>query len=89
MRGIQENKAHTVLQKQLQAYSSEMKAVISQVTCKFTELLKKNRMLGVEVLFRFPSKDIKDQILSNYEMNNALALGGNKKKVDYHPVQDI
>tara|TARA_B110000285_G_C14990853_1_gene546254 strand:- start:90 stop:203 length:114 start_codon:yes stop_codon:yes gene_type:complete len=37
-----------------------MKQVINMVTAKFVELLKKNKMLGVEILFRWPSREIKD-----------------------------
>ena len=40
-------------------------------------------MLGVEVLFRFPSREIKDQILSNYERGVQGSQGPNapyKKK---------
>lgn len=44
-----------------------MKSIIKEITAKFTELLKKNKMLGVEILFRWPSREIKDQILNNYD----------------------
>ena len=41
-------------------------------------------MLGVEILFRFPSREIKDQILSNYERSATAATrrigGGNDRK---------
>jgi len=62
-----------------------MKAVISQITNKFTELLKKNRMLGVEILFRFPSMEIKNQILTNYDGGAPIAAGTSlKKKMQQH-----
>ena len=67
MAGLNEAKANTPAAKQVQGYKGEFKQVISTVTAKFTELLKQNRMLGVEILFRFPSREIKDQILNNYE----------------------
>jgi hypothetical protein len=67
MRGIQDRVASTSSQKQLELHRSEMKQVINMVTAKFTELLKKNKMLGVEILFRWPSREIKDQILNNYD----------------------
>jgi hypothetical protein len=51
----------------LKANSLELNFVINLITTKFIELLKKNKMLGVEILFRFPSREIKDQILLNYE----------------------
>jgi len=60
MRGILEKKASTVTAKQLEAFQVEMKSVINMITAKFTELLKKNKMLGVEILFRFPTREIKD-----------------------------
>ena len=61
--------------KQLEAYKSELKNVISMITLKFTELLKKNKMLGVEIMFRWQSRSAKDSILNNYEsrMNNNQA----------------
>lgn len=31
------------------------------------QLLKKNKMLAIEILFEFPSREIKEQILSNYD----------------------
>ena len=67
MRGIQDRVAFTTSQKALELHRSEMKQVINMVTGKFTELLKKNKMLGVEILFRWPSREIKDQILNNYD----------------------
>jgi hypothetical protein len=73
MKGIMEHKASTVKQRQLEAYSIELKSVVTMVVGKFTELLKRNKMLGVEILFRFASKDIKDQILNNYEERAARA----------------
>jgi len=62
-----------------------MKQVINMVTGKFVELLKKNKMLGVEILFRWPSREIKDQILNNYDrggnMNNDnLAVEQHRKQ---------
>lgn len=34
-------------------------------------------MLGVEILFRWPSREIKDQILNNYDRDRpAIAAGG-------------
>ena len=67
MKGIQDKVSHTQNDKMVDAYSSEMKAVITMVVQKFTELMKKNKMLGVEILFRFPSREVKDMILNNYD----------------------
>jgi hypothetical protein len=65
-----------------------LKQVLTTVITKFIELLKKNNMLGVEVLFRFPSRETKDQILSNYAGNAPVAtrkiggVGNDRKSVD-------
>ena len=67
MRGIQEKIANTSNERTLQFHKIEMKSIIKEITAKFTELLKKNKMLGVEILFRWPSREIKDQILNNYD----------------------
>lgn len=48
-----------------------MKQVIKDITAKFTTLLKTNNMLAVEILFRFSSREVKDQILHNYDMGGA------------------
>ena len=64
-----------------------MKQIIKEITAKFTELLKKNKMLGVEILFRWPSREIKDQILNNYERANygGGASGGVQNKQPKQP----
>ena len=72
MRGILDKKAHTIQEKQLEASQAELKQVINQITLKFTELLQKNTMLGVEILFRFPTREMKDQILFNYESRSNI-----------------
>jgi hypothetical protein len=41
--------------------------VITKVVHEFFELLKVNRLLIVESLFRIRDKDVKNQILTNYE----------------------
>jgi hypothetical protein len=60
MKGINDKVAITQNDKTLNNNSIELKAVISIVISKFIELLKKNKMLGVEIMFRFPSREIKD-----------------------------
>lgn len=84
MKGINEKVAVTQSDKQLNLYSLDLKQVLTTVITKFIELLKKNNMLGVEILFRFPSREIKDQILSNYERSAPAATrkigGGNDRK---------
>ena len=86
MTGILSKKARTQNQKQLEVYSTEMKQVIVQVTAKFTELLKTNKMLGVEILFRFPTRSIKDDILNNYSA--AVQSGGNGKTPYEKPIDE-
>lgn len=34
---------------------------------QFFDTFQKNSLLGIECLFRFPSKEIKDSVLNNYE----------------------
>lgn len=68
MRGIFEKKPNTKNQRVLEANSAELKVVITSIVGCFTELLKKNPMAGVEILFRFDSRETKDQILNNYEV---------------------
>ena len=82
MRGIQEKVATTTNERTLAVHKTEMKQIIKEITAKFTELLKKNKMLGVEILFRWPSREIKDSILNNYERGNygASASGGTQNK---------
>jgi hypothetical protein len=60
MKGINEKVAITQNDKTLNCNSIELKGVINIVISKFIELLKKNNLLGVEVMFRFPSREIKD-----------------------------
>lgn len=52
------------------------------VTTKFVELLKKNKMLGVEILFRWPSREIKDQILNNYDRGGNM--NADNMAVEHH-----
>ena len=82
MRGIQDRVAVTQSQKQLELHRSEMKQVINMVTGKFVELLKKNKMLGVEILFRWPSREIKDQILNNYDRGGNM--NADNMAVEHH-----
>ena len=87
MRGINEKVAYSQKEKLLKGNSLELNLIINQITTKFIELLKKNKMLGVEILFRFPSREIKDQILSNYEKGVQGSQAPNapfkKKQIEY------
>jgi hypothetical protein len=52
---------------QLSYNAAELKNVMKTITLRFVQLLKKNKLLAVEILFEFPTREIKDQILRNYE----------------------
>jgi hypothetical protein len=45
----------------------ELKAIITAIVRQFLDAFERNRLLGVECLFRFTSREHKDSILSNYE----------------------
>lgn len=53
---------------------------------QFLDLLNKNSMLGIECLFRFPSREIKDSILSNY--SDLRMNGGNQPARDHNDEED-
>lgn len=52
----------------------ELKSTLKQISACFLKMLQKNKMLAVEILFEFPSREIKDAILSNYDGFTASAL---------------
>ena len=60
MRGINEKTAYTQSERLYQTNALDLKSIVNIIVSKFTELLKKNHMLGVEALFRFPTREIKD-----------------------------
>jgi len=45
----------------------ELKAIITAIVRQFLDAFERNRLLGVECLFRFTSREHKDSIMSNYE----------------------
>lgn len=51
----------------------ELKAIITAIVRQFLDAFERNRLLGVECLFRFTSREHKDSILSNYESITASA----------------
>lgn len=67
MKGILQDKAVSSVAKQIEQHKAELKQIVTTIVSKFLELLRQNPMLGVEILFRFPSREIKDAILTNYE----------------------
>lgn len=66
----------TTQDRQLEQHEMELKAVIVAIVRQFLDTFEKNRLLGVECLFRFTSREHKDSILSNYE-----SLGAPEKAV--------
>lgn len=50
----------------------ELKLVLKAIAQSFLSQLRKNNMLAVEMLFEFPSREIKDAILCNYSGQEAL-----------------
>jgi len=44
-----------------------VKVVLKQIAGRFIEMLKVNKLLAIECLFQFPSREIRDQILTNYD----------------------
>ena len=46
----------------------ELKLVLKAIAQSFLSQLRKNKMLAVEMLFEFPSREIKDSILTNYSV---------------------
>lgn len=49
----------------------ELKLVLKAIAQSFLSQLRKNNMLAVEMLFEFPSREIKDAILNNYSASEA------------------
>jgi len=67
MKGINTDGPVTMKEKQVEAYLNEFKALVTLIVRQFLDTLNNNSLLGIECLFRFPSKEIKDEILSNYQ----------------------
>jgi len=67
MKGINDQVNFTSNVKLFRVNQVELKNVIKSIVCKFTELMKKNHMAAMESLFRFPSREMKELILNNYE----------------------
>ena len=77
MRGFSEIKSQ-VVNRRLENAKALLKEVLTTIVTYFIELQRVNPMAAVEALFRYQSKDIKDQILSNYSdglrLDNGKAL---------------
>lgn len=55
--------------------------MVTVIVGKFVQLQMDNPMLALEAMYRFPTKEIKDQVLCNYEMRVTRA-GFVDKEVD-------
>lgn len=66
MKGILSKKVNTAHEREIYNYKEELKNILKIIISKFLTLIQTNKMLGVEILFEFQSREIKDAILSNY-----------------------
>ena len=64
-------------------YQTTFVSTLKEITRNFFALLKTNRMLLVEMFFRFENKEIKDQILNNYEESASGPKGADREAVQF------
>jgi hypothetical protein len=67
MKGLSINAPATNREKQVEALKQDLRQVLINVIMQYLDVFTRNRLLGVESMFRFPSREHKDSILSNYE----------------------
>jgi len=67
MQKIDVNGPATAKDRLIQGMMSELKSIVINIVRQFMDVLQKNKLLGVECLFRFTSREHKDSILSNYD----------------------
>ncbi|CDW80133.1 UNKNOWN [Stylonychia lemnae] len=70
MKGFGVDRPVTTKDKQIDSYLSELKPLLMQIVKQFMETLQINSLLGIECLFRFSSREVKDAILDNYDKYN-------------------
>lgn len=68
---------------QLVYYQAELKNIMKSIVLRFVQLLKSNRMLAVESLFEFQTKDIKDQILANYDLDDSTVQRNAQQRLGF------
>lgn len=77
MKGFDMNGPKTLTEKEIERIMNDFKSTfLTSVIRQFLDVLQSNSLLGVECLFRFTSKEIKDSIINNYE-----DIGGNRTAV--------
>jgi len=69
MRGLTASRSE-VVNKRLENANQALREVVTTIVTKFVEMQRVNPMAAVEALFRYQSREIKDDILSNYERSN-------------------
>lgn len=67
MRGLNVDVPITIKEKQVESLLFDFKQTVILIVRQFIELLTTNRLLGVEAVFRFSSRELKEDILTNYE----------------------
>lgn len=67
MIGIGEFKSKSFAERQTAAVKEDLKQIVTVIVRHFIEKLSVNRLLGVEALFRFQTRQQKDDIMDNYE----------------------
>ena len=55
-------------ERKLQVSNEQLRQIVTIIVGKFVQLQMDNPMLALEALFRFQSKEIKDQVLGNYSL---------------------
>ena len=69
MKGIAENiSPDSFAERKLRVSNEQLRNIVTIIVGKFVQLQMDNPMLAIEALFRFQSKEIKDQVLCNYSL---------------------
>ena len=72
MKGIMENASgDSYNERKLRISNDQLKQIITTIVGKFVALQMDNPLLAMEAMFRFQTKEIKDQVLCNYELGVA------------------
>ena len=72
MRGIMDNaQGDTYGERKLKVSTDQLKQIVTVIVGKFVQLQRDNPMLLLEAMYRFQTKEIKDQILCNYSLGVA------------------
>ena len=72
MRGIMTHmEGDSFAERKLRVSNDQLRSIVTVIVGKFVQLQMDNPMLALEALFRFQSKEIKDQVLCNYNLGVA------------------